>query len=109
MRCLRRSNPGDEVVIPAPCWVSYADIVMLGGGTPVFADTRIEDGYRLKPEALDTAITPKTKWLDLQLTLEPDGRRLLARGLEGADRRSDGGEEPPRLGADRRHVRAPAL
>ena len=41
-------NPGDEVVIPAPCWVSYADIVMLGGGKPVFAATRLQDGYKLR-------------------------------------------------------------
>lgn len=66
-------NPGDEVVIPAPCWVSYADIVMLGGGTPVFAETRIEDGYRLRPEALEKAITPKTKWLIFNAPSNPTG------------------------------------
>jgi aspartate aminotransferase len=55
-------NPGDEVVIPAPCGVSYADIVLLGSGKPVFAECRIEDGYKLKPETLDKAITPKMKW-----------------------------------------------
>ncbi|WP_439542021.1 pyridoxal phosphate-dependent aminotransferase [Hyphomicrobium sp.] len=66
-------NPGDEVVIPAPCWVSYADIVMLGGGKPVFVPTRIEDGFRLKPEALDAAITPQTKWLILNSPSNPTG------------------------------------
>lgn len=66
-------NPGDEVVIPAPCWVSYADIVMLGGGTPVFADTRLEDGYRLRPEVLEKAITPKTKWLIFNAPSNPTG------------------------------------
>jgi aspartate aminotransferase len=66
-------NAGDEVVIPAPCWVSYADIVLLGGGTPVFVPTRIEDGYRLKGEALDRAITPKTKWLILNSPSNPTG------------------------------------
>ncbi len=66
-------NPGDEVVIPAPCWVSYADIVMLGGGTPIFAETRIEDGYRLKPEVLDAAITPATKWLVFNAPSNPTG------------------------------------
>jgi aspartate aminotransferase len=66
-------NPGDEVVIPAPCWVSYADIVMLGAGTPVFAQTKIEDGYRLKAEVLDKAITPQTKWLILNAPSNPTG------------------------------------
>jgi aspartate aminotransferase len=66
-------NPGDEVVIPAPCWVSYADIVQLGGGTPVFVPTRIEDGFRLRAEALDAAITPQTKWLILNSPSNPTG------------------------------------
>jgi aspartate aminotransferase len=66
-------NPGDEVIIPAPCWVSYADIVLLGGGKPVFVNCRMEDGYRLKPEALDKAITPKTKWLILNAPCNPTG------------------------------------
>jgi aspartate aminotransferase len=66
-------NPGDEVVIPAPCWVSYADIVLLGGGTPVFAPTNAEDGYRLRPETLDKAITPKTKWLVFNAPSNPTG------------------------------------
>src|SRR3990170_4421376 len=66
-------NPGDEVVIPAPCWVSYADIVMLAGARPVFAATRLEDGYKLKPEALDAAISPKTKWLIFNSPSNPTG------------------------------------
>jgi aspartate aminotransferase len=66
-------NPGDEVVIPAPCWVSYADIVLLGGGKPVFANCRIEDGYRLKPEVLAKAITPKTKWFLFNAPCNPTG------------------------------------
>ena len=66
-------NPGDEVVIPAPCWVSYADIVLLGGGKPVFATTKIEDGFRLKPDVLDQAITPATKWLILNSPSNPTG------------------------------------
>ena len=66
-------NPGDEVVIPAPCWVSYADIVLLGGGKPVFVPTKPEDGYRLKAEALDRAITPATKWLILNSPSNPTG------------------------------------
>ena len=66
-------NPGDEVVIPAPCWVSYADIVMLAGAKPVFATTRMEDGFRLKPEVLEAAITPKTKWLIFNSPSNPTG------------------------------------
>jgi aspartate aminotransferase len=66
-------NPGDEVVIPAPCWVSYADIVLLGGGKPVFAECRIEDGYKLRPETLDKAITPKTKWFIFNAPCNPTG------------------------------------
>jgi len=66
-------NPGDEVVIPAPCWVSYADIVLLGGGKPVFAPCRIEDGYKLQPETLDKAITPRTKWFIFNAPCNPTG------------------------------------
>ncbi|HWB45069.1 MAG TPA: pyridoxal phosphate-dependent aminotransferase [Hyphomicrobiaceae bacterium] len=66
-------NPGDEVVIPAPYWVSYADIVLLGNGKPVSANCRIEDGFRLTPEALDTAITPKTKWFLFNAPCNPSG------------------------------------
>jgi aspartate aminotransferase len=66
-------NPGDEVVIPAPCWVSYADIVLLGGGKPVFANCKLEHGYKLKPEVLDAAITPKTKWFVFNAPCNPTG------------------------------------
>ena len=66
-------NPGDEVVIPAPCWVSYADIVLVGGGKPVFANCKIEDGYRLRPEVLEKAITPRTKWLVFNAPCNPSG------------------------------------
>ena len=66
-------NPGDEVVVLAPYWVSYTDIVLLGGGKPVVVETRIEDGFRLTPEALDRAITPKTKWLIFNQPSNPSG------------------------------------
>ena len=66
-------NPGDEVVIPAPCWVSYTDIVRLGGGKPVFAKCKLEDSYKLQPEVLDAAITPKTKWLVFNAPCNPSG------------------------------------
>ena len=66
-------NEGDEVVIPAPYWVSYPDIVLLAGGIPVFVETRIEDGFRLTPEGLAAAITPRTKWLILNQPSNPTG------------------------------------
>ena len=66
-------NPGDEVVIPAPCWVSYADIVLFGGGKPVFANCRLEDGYKLQPETLDKALTAKTKWFMFNQPSNPTG------------------------------------
>ncbi|GBE42160.1 aspartate aminotransferase [bacterium BMS3Bbin10] len=66
-------NPGDEVVIPAPYWVSYPDIVMLGGGTPVFVEATIDNGFKVTPEALEAAITPKTKWFIFNSPSNPSG------------------------------------
>ena len=66
-------NPGDEVIIPAPYWVSYPDIVRLAGGTPVFVDCRMEHGFKLQAADLETAITPKTKWLILNSPSNPSG------------------------------------
>ncbi len=66
-------DPGDEVVIPTPYWVSYPDMVLLGGGEPVFAETRIEDGFKLTPETLEAAITPKTKWFIFNSPSNPSG------------------------------------
>jgi aspartate aminotransferase len=66
-------NPGDEVIVPTPYWVSYPDIVLLGGGTPVFAQATMADGFKLQPEALDKAITPRTKWLILNSPSNPSG------------------------------------
>jgi aspartate aminotransferase len=66
-------NPGDEVIIPTPCWVSYADIVMLAGGKPVFVPTTMDNGFRLQPEALEAAITPKTKWFLFNSPSNPSG------------------------------------
>jgi aspartate aminotransferase len=66
-------NPGDEVLIPAPFWVSYPDMVLLAGGEPVAVPTRMEDGFKMKPEALEKAITPKTKWLILNSPSNPTG------------------------------------
>lgn len=75
-------NPGDEVVIPAPYWVSYPDMALLCGGVPVFAEARAEDGYRLKPEALEAAITPRTKWLVLNSPSNPTGAAYSAGDLK---------------------------
>ncbi|MEM8647352.1 MAG: pyridoxal phosphate-dependent aminotransferase, partial [Pseudomonadota bacterium] len=66
-------NPGDEVVIPTPYWVSYPDIVLLAGGTPVFADAGQENGFKLQPDALEAAITEKTKWLIFNSPSNPSG------------------------------------
>jgi aspartate aminotransferase len=66
-------NPGDEVIIPTPYWVSYPEMVGLCGGTPVFVDTTIENNFKLQPEPLDRAITPKTKWLILNSPSNPSG------------------------------------
>ena len=66
-------NPGDEVIIPAPYWVSYPDMVMLGGGTPVIVTGSIENGYRITPDQLEAAITPKTKWVILNSPSNPTG------------------------------------
>ncbi len=66
-------NPGDEVIIPAPYWVSYPEMVALCGGTCVFPMTTIEDSFKLKPEALEAAITPKTKWFMFNSPSNPSG------------------------------------
>ncbi len=66
-------NPGDEVIIPAPYWVSYPDIVLLGGGKPVFVETTLGEGFKLQPAVLEAAITPKTKWLVFNSPSNPSG------------------------------------
>ena len=66
-------NPGDEVIVPTPYWVSYPDIVLLGGGTPVFVPTTLEQGFKLTPQALESVITPKTKWLIFNSPSNPSG------------------------------------
>ncbi|GAA0286613.1 pyridoxal phosphate-dependent aminotransferase [Rhodovulum strictum] len=66
-------NPGDEVIIPAPYWVSYPDMVLLAGGTPVIVEGGAETGYRITPEALEAAITPKTKWFIFNSPSNPTG------------------------------------
>jgi aspartate aminotransferase len=66
-------DPGDEVIIPAPYWVSYPDMVLLCGGTPVPVVCPAEQGFKLQPAALEAAITPKTKWLILNSPSNPTG------------------------------------
>ncbi len=66
-------DPGDEVVIPAPYWVSYPDVVQFAGGVPVIVKAGPEVGYKLAPEALDAAITPRTKWVILNSPSNPTG------------------------------------
>jgi aspartate aminotransferase len=66
-------NPGDEVIVPSPYWVSYPDIVLLAGATPVIVEAKLEDGFKLKPEALAAAITPRTKWFIFNSPSNPTG------------------------------------
>ncbi|MDQ7017619.1 MAG: pyridoxal phosphate-dependent aminotransferase [Robiginitomaculum sp.] len=75
-------NPGDEVLIPAPYWVSYPDIAVLCGGAPKIIDTRIEDGFKLTAEALEAAITPTSKWLVLNSPSNPTGAAYSRAELE---------------------------
>ena len=76
-------GPGDEVVIPAPYWVSYPDMVLLAGGEPVFAPTTAENGFLLQPEDLERAITPRTKWLILNSPSNPSGAAYSRAALKG--------------------------
>lgn len=74
-------NPGDEVIIPAPYWVSYPDMVLLAEGKPVFVDCPQSVGFKLTAEALEAAITPKTKWLILNSPSNPTGAGYTADDL----------------------------
>ncbi len=66
-------NPGDEVIVPAPYWVSYPEMVAINGGTPVFVNTKQEDNFKLTAADLEKAITPKTKWLIFNSPSNPTG------------------------------------
>jgi aspartate aminotransferase len=66
-------SPGDEVIVPAPYWVSYPDMVLLAGGEPVFASCGEACGFKLQPDDLEVAITPRTKWLILNSPSNPSG------------------------------------
>lgn len=75
-------GPGDEVVIPAPYWVSYPDIVNFTGATPVFVEAGIDSGFKITPEQLDAAITPRTRWLILNSPSNPTGSAYSADELK---------------------------
>ncbi|MCX7888790.1 MAG: pyridoxal phosphate-dependent aminotransferase [Rhodobacteraceae bacterium] len=76
-------NPGDEVIIPAPYWVSYPDMVLLAGGTPVTVACGLETEFKLTPERLEAAITPRTKWLIFNSPSNPTGAAYTAAELKG--------------------------
>ena len=75
-------SPGDQVIVPAPYWVSYPDMVLLAGGEPIVVPCPETDGFRLKPEALDAAITPRTRWLLLNSPSNPTGAAYTTNELE---------------------------
>ena len=75
-------SPGDEVIVPAPYWVSYPDMVLLAGGEPVVVVGHEADGFKLKPAALEAAITPRTKWLILNSPSNPTGAAYTRAELE---------------------------
>ena len=82
---------GDEVLTVAPYFVSYPDMVLMLGGTPVTAMTTQEGGFKLTPEALEAAITPKTKWIILNMPGNPGGavyseKELVALGVNPGDK-----------------------
>jgi len=75
-------NPGDEVIVPAPYWVSYPDMVLLAGGEPVTVIGQEADGFKLRPEVLDAAITPRTRWIILNSPSNPTGAAYTRTELE---------------------------
>ena len=76
-------NHGDEVIIPAPYWVSYPDMVLLAGGTPVPVECKLESNFKLTPAQLEAAITPKTKWFIFNSPSNPTGAGYSRDELKG--------------------------
>lgn len=76
-------NPGDEVLIPAPYWVSYPDMVLLAGGTPTFVEGQLENNFKITAEQLDAAITPNTKWFIFNSPSNPTGAGYSRDELKG--------------------------
>ena len=74
-------NAGDEVIIPSPCWVSYPDIVTLSDGKPVLVPCSQNNGFKMRPEDLEAAITPKTRWFMLNNPCNPTGAGYSAEDL----------------------------
>jgi aspartate aminotransferase len=74
-------EPGDEVIVPAPYWVSYPDVVQFAGATPVVVQSGADQGYKLTPAMLEAAITPRTKWLILNSPSNPTGAAYSAEEL----------------------------
>ncbi|WP_448502428.1 pyridoxal phosphate-dependent aminotransferase [Sphingomonas sp.] len=79
-------NPGDEVIIPAPYWVSYPDVVQFAGGTPVFVAAGADQGYKVTPDQIEAAITQNTKWLILNSPSNPSGAAYSADELRAIGR-----------------------
>ena len=75
-------NEGDEVIIPAPYWVSYPDMVLLGGGTPVAVEATLENNFKITAEQLEAAVTPKTKWFIFNSPSNPTGAGYSADELK---------------------------
>lgn len=74
-------NPGDEVILPAPYWTSYADMVLIAGGVPVVVPCSEANGFRITPEQLDAAITPRTRWVFINSPSNPSGAAYSAEQL----------------------------
>src|SRR5271157_2091984 len=76
-------NKGDEVIIPAPFWVSYPEMVLINGGEPVIVPTTLENEFKLQAEDLERAITPRTKWVILNSQSNPTGAAYTRDELKG--------------------------
>ena len=76
-------DDGDEVIVPAPYWVTYPDLALLNGGTPVIVESSVEADFKITPEQLEAAITPKTKWLVLNSPCNPTGSAYSPEELKG--------------------------
>ncbi len=99
-------NAGDEVIVPAPYWVSYPDMVLLAGGTPVVVTVGSRTVSRSQPTNSSGDHTAN-QMVPVQFAVQSDRGRLFADGTQGPDRRADA--PSPCLGDDRRHVRTPRL